>query len=186
MLYQNNVTECRRMANQVIDIKVRKSLKHKATMLQTIGMSYLFEDYEQGISHLYKAKKLYDEIADGKNGEIHSSINLHQIHWGKEPEDLKFDSEEPYDKHDIIYYLVKNKKVNEAKQLIESIDETRLSDRDLAFHFFSKGLVDRNLDFMYKSILQFKKIGNLFYIRLPLDELRKQGVNDLLLKTILT
>lgn len=186
MLHQNNVSECRRMANVVINLKARKSTIHKARMFHSIGLSYLFEDYEEGIKHLYKAKELYDDISYDNNGDIHSSINLHQIQWGKEPEMLRHDSEEPSDKHDIIYYFVKNKEIEKAIKLIESISAPNLSERDLAFHYFSRGLVDRNLDFMYKSILQFKKIGDMFYIRLPVNELRKQGVNDLLIKTILT
>lgn len=185
MLDQNEVKECRRMANQILNLSLTLSAAFKIQAIHAIGMSYLFENYELGLDYLYKAKKLYKSSSISTDGDIHSSINLHQIYWGKEPEDLKFYSQKTSDVLDVAFYRMMKKDVYEAKKTMKQVNENTLSQRDSAFYFYIKGILDDDTNYLYKSIMQFKQIGDKFYVQLPIKVLEKKGFNPLLIETIL-
>lgn len=185
MLDQNEVQECRRMANEILNLSLTLSPAFKIQAIHAIGMSYLYENYELGLDYLYKAKKLYTSSSISSDGDIHSSINLHQIYWGKEPEDLKFHSQKNSDILDVIYYHMLINDVNEAKKTMKQVNENTLSQRDSAFYFYVKGMLEDDMNYLYKSIMQFKQIGDKFYVQLPIKVLEKKGFNPLLIETIL-
>ncbi|UOE93788.1 AimR family lysis-lysogeny pheromone receptor [Alkalihalobacillus sp. LMS39] len=185
-LYKYEISDCRGMANEILHLNNQVDGLILVSTYHTLGMSYLFEDYDKGLLYLYKAKEMYRRRQEnGRDGDIHSSINLHQIIWNKEPEDLRFNSKKNADIHDIVhYYIMKNDYVK-ARQVLLTVNEAEISPRDNAFHFFYKGILEDNTDHFYKSIMLFKQVGNKLHLQLPLNELRKRGLNPLLLDTLL-
>lgn len=177
-LNKNKISECREMADRIITLS--DSRYGLAAIYQTKGISYLYEDYELGEELLKKAYDIYVEYPDKYNGDIHSSINLHRVFWGKDMFDMRIDGE-VFDKHDAIMHFVRIGDVSKAKEILNGIDEDDLSIRDIAFQNYSKGIIYRENCYLYEAIKSFKKIGDNYYVRLPIFELRKQGYdNDLL------
>ncbi|UOE93786.1 AimR family lysis-lysogeny pheromone receptor [Alkalihalobacillus sp. LMS39] len=185
MLDQNEIEECRRMANEILQLRKRVSLNFANNAYHCLGISYLFEDYDKGIYYLKKTRDLYRKMPQFPDSDIHSSINLHQMLWNREPEELRPNSNVIGDKHDIVFYFVHKHDFESAKEILFNIDESKISQRDSAFHFYLKGILEDDSDHLYKSIMLFKQIGNKFYIQLPINELKKKGMNPILLDTLL-
>ncbi|WP_026672346.1 AimR family lysis-lysogeny pheromone receptor [Alkalihalobacterium bogoriense] len=185
MLDQNEIQECRRMANEILHFQKRVSLNFANNAYHCLGISYLFEDYDKGIYYLKKTQDLYRKMPHFPDSDIHSSINLHQILWRREPEELRPTSKKTEDKHDIVLYYISKNEFIAAEEIMCNIEESTLSQRDSAFHFYYKGILEDNSDHLYKSIMLFKQIGNKFYIQLPINELKKKGMNPILLDTLL-
>ncbi|WP_026672347.1 AimR family lysis-lysogeny pheromone receptor [Alkalihalobacterium bogoriense] len=186
LLDQNVINECRRMANEILHLKSRVGPNFSINANHVLGISFLFEDYDKGLDYLYKTRELYrNRPKKGHDGDIHSSINLHQILWNREPEDLRPTSKKASDMHDIVHYYISKNEFVAANGILSNIEESELSQRDSAFHFYYKGILEDNSDHLYKSIMLFKQIGNKFYIQLPINELKKKGMNPILLDTLL-
>ncbi|UOE93787.1 AimR family lysis-lysogeny pheromone receptor [Alkalihalobacillus sp. LMS39] len=186
LLDQNEINECRRMANEILHLKDRVGPNFSINANHVLGISFLFEDYDKGLEYLYETKELYRKRpSNGHDGDIHSSINLHQIMWNREPEDLRPSSKKPSDIHDIAHYYISKNEFVLANEILSNIKESELSQRDSAFHFYYKGILEDDSDHLYKSIMLFKQIGNKFYIQLPINELKKKGMNPILLDTLL-
>ncbi|WP_026672348.1 AimR family lysis-lysogeny pheromone receptor [Alkalihalobacterium bogoriense] len=185
-LFKYEISECRRMIKEILQLQNRVHGLLLTSAYHTLGMSYLFEDYDKGLLYLYKTREMYrNRPATGGDGDIHSSINLHQIIWGKEPEDLRFNSKINADIHDIVHYYIMKDDFEKARQVFLTVNEAEISPRDNAFQFFYKGILEDNTDHFYKSIMLFKQVGNKLHLQLPLNELKKRGLNPLLLDTLL-
>ncbi|WP_026672350.1 AimR family lysis-lysogeny pheromone receptor [Alkalihalobacterium bogoriense] len=185
-LQRYEISESRRMANEILHLKDRIGQNFLINAYHVLGMSYLYEDYDQGLYYLYKTREMYiNRPATGRDGDIHSSINLHQILWGKEPEDLRFSSKKHADVHDIVHYYIMKNDFEKARQTLLQVNEAEISPRDNAFHFLYKGILEDSTDHFYKSIMLFKQIGDKLHCQLPINELKKKGLNSLLLDTLL-
>lgn len=185
-LFKYEISECRRMVKEILQLKNRVDVFYLTSAYHTLGMSYLFEDYDKGLLFLYKSREMYRKRQEtGSDGDIHSSINLHQIIWGKEPEDLRFNSKINADIHDIVHYYIMKDDYEKARQVLLTVNEAEISPRDNAFQFLYKGILEDNTDYFYKSIMLFKQVGNKLHLQLPLNELKKRGLNPLLLDTLL-
>ncbi|UOE93789.1 AimR family lysis-lysogeny pheromone receptor [Alkalihalobacillus sp. LMS39] len=185
LLNQDEISECRRMANEILRLKDRVGYNFLKNAYHVLGMSYLFEDYDKGIHYLYKTRELYKIHPFSYDGDLHSSINLHQILWGEEPEDLRFNSEKNLDIHDIVHYYIMKNDYAKARQTLLKVNEDEIKERDNAFHFLYKGILEDNTDHFYKSIMLFKQIGDKLHCQLPINELKKRGLNPLLIDTLL-
>ncbi|MCY8415485.1 hypothetical protein MOC73_03565, partial [Bacillus spizizenii] len=54
-------------------------------------------------------------------------------------------------------------------------------DNDYGIHFYLKGLAYQDKRYFYESIKHFKLSGDLFSVRLPLDQLREMGEDEQIL-----
>ena len=180
-LDKNELIKSRQLSFRLLEICNRPQTF--GAIYQNIGMTYLYEDYEKGEEYLQKALWYYRTHKIEKDGNIHSSLNIHRAYWRKPLFDKREDGE-VYDKHDVIMYYVRIGDKQKAIELLNTINEEELNIRDKAFHLYSRGIVYEDVKYFYESIKCFQKIGDRFYMNLPLEELRKLGIDERLLELI--
>lgn len=179
-LDKGRIEECRKLCHELLDMC--NDCYTEAIAYQTLGMSYLFESYNQGMDFLTNAKNRYQRNSGRSDGDIRNSINLHNVFWKKPIELIELKTTQ--DKHDTVMYFVNVGDISEATTILESINYDTLSDRDKAFHWYCKGLVTGEIDCYYESIRHFKRIGDKYYIKFPIIQLKNFGKNDTLLELI--
>lgn len=178
-LYNANTLKARELCTQILDRAVERSVLQST--FHTLGISYLFENFEKGLYYLEKANSYCDE--DEKSySDISSSINLHCLKW-KRP--IRLYGENHVSRlHEKVLSLYNRKDILAAEKLLKTIEEKSLSRRDRAFHLYLYGLVKKDKEWLIKSIMQYKAIGDKFYMEFPKSQLKLMGTENLVLEAI--
>lgn len=182
-LYNNDVETCRFYAHMVIENT--DSPYFRATAYHIMGRSFLFESYEEGLQNFKKALDYYEQSHRKKYQEyVLHNIKFLDSFWNR-ASGYKIDFDTNFLK-DFAYYEVKGGNKEKAKQLIGEVDFESLSSWSKGFYSYYKALVnDDNVDVFYDSVRYFYKSGDKFYIKLPLNELKRLGERESILRVFL-
>lgn len=183
-MHLNNIQEARKFAKMVLDNSTQESFRSLACL--QLGNSYLFESYEEGYLNLNKALLYSIKLQDGGNrlNDVKRSINFLQNYWHVEPEHLDFESNDVSDLHEIAFYYIRSNKHIEASNILNQIDKSKLTQYQLGFHYFYRGLLSRNENDFIDSIISFKNSSDRFYRQISLIELEKLGVSKKILEAL--
>lgn len=183
-MHQNNVSEAKRYAYLVLDNTTQENLRFLAYL--GLGNIYTFESLEKSIDYLNQARLIGKTLANNEPRmlEVERSLNFVRNYWGVQPEHINYQSENISDIHEVAFYYIRSGKIEEAKEILFNIDLDKLNPYNKGFHFFYRGLITNNKEDFYKSIFNFKEVGEVFYRNISLIELKKMGENPELLKAL--
>lgn len=180
-LHLNNIDTARKYAFMVLNNSTQDSFRSLAYL--QLGNSYILENYDIALDYLEKARIYAINLKDNENRltQVKRSINFLQNYWDKKPEWLDYKSEDISDKHEVAFYYIRGGNIKQALEILDSIDQNSITDYQLGFHFYLRGLINNDIDHFSKSVAHFKISGDKFYRSIPLIELKKLGVNDSIL-----
>jgi tetratricopeptide (TPR) repeat protein len=172
-LRKNEVDLARQQLNFIIDHCPNHS--YVASAYHTLGLSYLYEDYQKGIAALNKSLDLYRK-PNRKTlvFQIQRSIIFFNNYWGIDGRHLIF-SNHITDIHERAHFEIKRGCKEKAISILSKIDSHVLVSSEKGFYYYYKGLAQDNIDLLYKSIGAFKKIEDKFAAHMVRLELYRRG-----------
>jgi hypothetical protein len=172
-LRQNDVEQARAQAKNIIDHC--PTYLYVASAYQTLGLSYLYEEYENGMSALERSLQLYEENKNKSHMiNVKKSIIFFNNYFGKDKNYLIF-SNHNRDIHERAHFEIRKGNKKKAIDILNSIDSQSLSIQETGFYFFYKGLALDDVDLLFKSIEAFKKIEDKFAANMARLELHRRG-----------
>lgn len=170
MRIYDDVESTREYAKKVIELS--DSIIYKANANITLGLSYMFEDYEQSLNHFLKARELQQSI--GYNTEnSDSSIYFIRNIWNKneyKPTD-EFASE-------LAHFHINSGNIEEGLKILNTLKETPFT---LYYRWKATGDVTN----LYKSAKLLKLNWDKYYLnRLIRPALVRAGVEEVLIDVI--
>ncbi|GAA0353223.1 AimR family lysis-lysogeny pheromone receptor [Bacillus horti] len=179
-LYGNDIPKARHYSHLVIN---QHYFPHvKALAFHHLGHSYLFEDYKKANQYLSLAYKSF--IENNNETLAYSSqltLSFIQSYWRIE-RDFPFELKGHKEKTEYIYYLIQLRETDQAKQVMDEIDVKDLSNWSKGFYYYFQGLLSGEKDAFYHSVDYFRRAGDAFHRRLPIDELKRMNENAILIK----
>ncbi|ARJ76186.1 MULTISPECIES: AimR family lysis-lysogeny pheromone receptor [Bacillus] len=175
---QNNMTQARFYCSYGINVTNIDRLV--AYSYLTLGNTYLLDDYEKAKEY-YLAGLKHTENNPLAKLQLTRSLCFLENHWNQENFWLNPDSNEVTDIQEIAHYHIKKNNLQQAKEILENLEEQPNIHNDFGIHFYLKGLAYEDKRFFYESIKHFKLSGDLYSIRLPLDKLREMGEDEQIL-----
>ncbi|MEK5211775.1 AimR family lysis-lysogeny pheromone receptor [Bacillus sp. FSL R5-0603] len=169
---QNKMTQARFYCSYGINLKNIDRLVAYSCL--TMGNTYILDDYERAKEYFLKGLNHTDNNHLAEL-QLTRSLCFLENHWRKENFWLNPDSEETTDIQEIAHYHIKRNNLDYAKEILDYLEEIPSIDNDYGIHFYLKGLAYKDKRYFYKSIKHFKLSGDLFCVRLPLDQLREMG-----------
>ncbi|TCJ00478.1 hypothetical protein E0Y62_26715 [Cytobacillus praedii] len=112
------------------------------------------------------------------------SMNFLDNVWGKKPRYLDMNSKHVSDIHEVAFNLINEGQINQAIELLNTLDLDKLSFNQKGFHFYLKGLISKNIVDYCESVKNFKKSGDSYYRRLPLMQLKNLNVDDCIIEAM--
>jgi tetratricopeptide (TPR) repeat protein len=175
-LKKNEVDQARQQANFIINHCPNHS--YVASAYQTLGLSYLYEDYGKGISAIEQSLQIYLNL----NFKVHAvNVNRTKIfynnYWGVDGKHIIF-SNKGTDIKERAHFEVRRGNKEKALDILSRIDYDSLDSFELGFYFFYKGLTLDSVDLLYKSIEAFKKIQDKFTAHMVRIELYRLGERE--------
>lgn len=172
-LRKNEVDLARQQLIFIIDNCPNHS--YVASAYHTLGLSYLHEDYEKGMSALNKSLHLYRKL-NIKTYAFHlqRSIIFFNNYWSIDGKHLIF-SNHNTDIHERAHFEIKRGRKDKAINILSKIDSHVLGSQEKGFYYYYKGLAQDNIDLLYKSIGTFKKIEDKFAAHMVRLELYRRG-----------
>jgi transcriptional regulator with XRE-family HTH domain len=175
-LFFNGDTVTSRIASEKI---LRNKLISCAAFIGDVyyrmGMSYLFESPDMCLVYLNKSEKIFrcEGLLRRAKSIRENEIVFAEIYWGRAVyENLTNDSYR-------VFYLVSEGREEEAKGVLNILD------RDSPFTRLYSGMAHKDADMLLESLLLFKKTKNMFYAKLPLDQLKQYEEKSEIVKLIL-
>jgi len=181
LLHKGEVEKSREYAYYVINNQ-RENEEFPMIYLR-LGHSYTFEDFDKAKYYLECALKQSQNKLLPKKYAMRS-LNFLFNYWSKTPEYLDTESKEVEDVHEVVFYYINQNKLTEAEELINSINLDKLTDHQKGFHYYLRFKINNNVNYLYESLISFKKCGEHFYKNIPLIELKKMGMDDRLLQAL--
>jgi hypothetical protein len=178
-LHLDNVEEARRYGKVVLDNTTQESLRYLAYL--QLGNTYSFDSAEKALDYLNQARLICKELKNNehKMKQVERSISFVQNYWGLKPEYLKHDSVEIAELHEIAFFHIRNGEYEKSIKILDGI--TDMSDHQKGFHFFYRGIISKDKENFYQSVMHFKLSGEKFYRKISLIELEKLGENKIAL-----
>lgn len=172
-LSQNDVEQAREQAQFIIDYCSNYS--YVASSYHTLGLSYLYEDYEKGMDALEKGLK-YSQDYKKQNHmiEIRRGIFFFNNYWGINGKYILY-TNHLRDQYERAHFEFRRGNKEKAQVILKKIDIESLTLREKGYYFFYKGLALDNIDLFYKSMESFKKIEDKFAANMARLELYRQG-----------
>ncbi|WP_209124285.1 AimR family lysis-lysogeny pheromone receptor [Alkalihalobacillus sp. BA299] len=158
----------------------------KGIAFRSLGNSFIQSSMDFALEFLYKSKEKFLNLRHHVElTHTQRSINFAHCYWNK-PE--KFSRTSPYnaleEKQGYAFYLIKTKDFQEAETLLNEVKQEISNDFQLGFHYYYRGLLENSEKRYYESVTHFKKAGDYYYRNLPLLELKKLGVNKVVLDAL--
>lgn len=175
---QNKMTQARFYCSYGINVTNIDRLV--AYSYLTMGNTYLLDDYEKAKEY-YLAGLKHTENNPLAKLQLTRSLCFLENHWNKENFWLNPDSNEVTDIQEIAHYHIKKNNLQQAKEILENLEQQPNIHNDFGIHFYLKGLAYEDKRFFYESIKHFKLSGDLYSVRLPLDKLREMGEDEQIL-----
>jgi hypothetical protein len=181
LLHKGEIEKSREYAYYIINNQ--RENEQFPMIYMKLGNSYIFENFEKSKQYLMMG---YQQATNAPlvKKNIERSLNFLNNYWGYEPEYLDFESNEVEDIHEIVYYLINKNKLDEAKEKLLNINLDKLTEHQKGFHYYLRYKIDKNINHLYESLINFKKCGEHFYKNIVLIELKKIGLDDSLLKVL--
>jgi hypothetical protein len=181
LLHKGEVEKSREYAYYVISNQ--RENEEFPMIYMKLGNSYIFENFEKSKQYLMMGYKQATNAPLVKKN-IERSLNFLCNYWGYEAEYLNFESNEVEDIHEVIYYLINQNRLDEAKERLLNINLDKLTEHQKGFHYYLRYKLDKNINNLYESLINFKKCGEHFYKHIVLIELKRIGLDDSLLKVL--
>lgn len=181
-LYQNDIEKARMYSLKVIDQDVADHVKGIAYLY--LGESYLYEDYSKSKNYLNKAYQLFLETQreeSAKNAQL--SLSFLQSFW-KVDREFPFTLDSYNETTEYVFYLIQKGELDQASHLLKSIDVESIPDWNKGFYYYYKGLIENTESPFHHSIKWFKKTENAFHLMLPIQELKRLEVDEVLLEIL--
>ena len=157
----DNREEARKLSRELINLNVSK--KYTAYAYHTIGLSYLYESYDEGIKHLNRSISIYEEVDSPTSksdiAQVEDTKELFAAVWNKKI-DYKI---EMYYK---LYIAYQGEKVDSVSTI-----------HDVAFKLLIEGIQDQSLNLLMNSLIEFVKRGDKFQANLTKIALNRLGYN---------
>lgn len=176
-----DLEEARECCSNIVNSTENNSLKAWACL--HVGNTYLLTDYKRSKEYLNKGIS-YSYINYRVKKNIKRSLNFLENYWGNEPPYLNFESEEPSDRHEVIYYYINNDQIVKGFQLLHKLPIDCYTPNELAFYYYLKGLVTNNMNDYIESAKNFKKCGDIYFRQLPLQKLQEFGIQDSIIRLL--
>lgn len=169
---QDKPEEAREKALEVLSLNVGDTFNAYANYV--IGCSYFYTSFEKANQYLNLSKTTYEKIGrtEAKN-DIIDNIEKLEILWNK-TEDRFFVTYE-----NKLFNMIKNG--NDVTEQLEA-NKGKINE---AFYNYLMGLVKNDTNLLTLSMIQYSKKGDSFWARLPMIELKKNGVHEMLLNELL-
>ncbi|MFV8829202.1 AimR family lysis-lysogeny pheromone receptor [Alkalihalobacterium sp. APHAB7] len=183
-LHLNKLEKCRAYGKIILENAVTE--KAKGVAFRNIGNSFILSNLDLATTNINKSKEIFLKLHQHTElTKSQRSLNFAYCYWNK-PE--YFSRTSPYNVadeiHGYIYYLIKRNHVQEAYSTLQKVKKEISNDFQLAFHYYYKGLLKKDEDFFVESVTHFKKAGDYYYRTLPIIELKKLGVNKVILEAL--
>jgi hypothetical protein len=168
------VEQCRRYANIVIDSNANKFRKANAYL--TLSYTYLFENYDTSIKLLLRSKELSVESGNVDKALLieNKSIAFAKCYWSKDLESVQTNNEAEQ-----AHLAIRRGNKELAISILNKIEQ------HTGFTKYYLGIATGKEQYLYESIAMFKEQGDLFFINLPLIELKRRGVSEYILQAII-
>lgn len=170
---------CQRILNdiKIADFRIRAYLH--------FGNSFIMESYEKSVSYLNKGLEIAKDYCDNMIIQLKRSINAASNYWMKETPHIDHISNHPSDLHEYAHSEINKNNLIKAKKILDSIKQEDMSENEKGFHFYLCGLITKEIDDFSLSIIHFKKSNDSHFIKMPILELQKMGINKMLLNALL-
>ncbi len=154
-------------ANKIIDEAT--SFGYRVHAFNTIGLSYIFDDYDLALSYIQKARDLFKK----RESECGSALRLIESNmmflknvWNRHD-----DVPDTHDQSEIAHYLIKNGKGKEGLEILDKIEPT-------AFRLFYRWLATDNKEDLYSAVEKFRQNKDFFFLeKLALPALISTGID---------
>lgn len=169
-LYKFNNKELARIyANEIISANLSAAFNANATYL--LGMSYLFDNYDECLGNILKHRELLKETGRHKEIKIVDENDLPFINniWKKHSEQPKTN-----DISEIAHYEAL---VGDRKLALELVDRSIEKDGTSGFKLYYKALATNDKSLFMQSLIYFiSKKGDRFFANLPYEHLKGDPV----------
>lgn len=139
-----------------------------------IGNSYMLTDYKTAKDNFLSGLK-FAKPGDNHYKQLIRSLSFLENYWENDHKYTDFQSGCTEDVHEQAFYWIKRNEHEKALNLLNGMDRSALSNGQLAFHYFYRGLISSDKSDFYNSIKYFKLSGDKFFVECPLRELNKLG-----------
>jgi hypothetical protein len=180
MFHEGDLESCRKYA-QTGALHTRIG-NMKSLFSLYVGNSYIYDNYNLAKTNFLRGLEQSKEGSYQRN-EIKRSLNFLGNLWKKEI-DLNLSSKEISDVHEVIYSYVNKGNTNYAIMLLNSMDKKDMTESQLGFHFYLRGLATGKEEHYIQSIDHFRESGNKFYLKLPLLKLEQSGYNQRVIRSL--
>jgi succinate dehydrogenase flavin-adding protein (antitoxin of CptAB toxin-antitoxin module) len=172
-LRKNKVELARQELYFIIDYCPNHS--YIASAYHTLGLSYLYEDNQKGMSALNTSLHLYKKLSN-KMCVFHlqRSIIFFNNYWGVDSNHIIF-SNHNTDIHERAHFEIRRGCKEKAIDILSKIDSHALASQEKGFYYYYKALAQDDIDLLYKSIGFFKKIEDRFTAHMVRLELYRRG-----------
>ncbi|GAA0381509.1 AimR family lysis-lysogeny pheromone receptor [Bacillus horti] len=174
--YSNNLEKSRQYSYSIIGQDFIDYAK--TTAFNSLGLTYMLEDYERAKDYFTKAINYaitFNHSVYLKSARL--NLSFLQSFYG-----IKSDFSESIDDHvtlaNYIYHLIQKGEHSLAREHLDQIDYENLTELDKGFYFYYNGLLKNDSSTFYESVEAFLNAENYFYVQLPLLELQKLGENE--------
>jgi hypothetical protein len=169
----NEIEEAREQIHMIIN--QCPTYLYVASAYHTLGLSYLYEDYDKGVEALEKSIKQFEILnKKGHIVDVKRSIIFFNNYWGVDKNNLIY-SNQNRDIQERAHFEIRKGNIEKAKEILDTIDFYSLSVEENGFYYFYKGLALDSIDLLYKSIEAFKKIEDKFAANMARLELYRRG-----------
>jgi DNA-binding Xre family transcriptional regulator len=169
--YHSNSVAARIYCEKVLEYDIAENLNANAYFNK--GLSYITEDFDKCVFNYRKCLEYYERI--GRQAvieDMRQQIEFAHIIWDKK---IKFTSE--------LHGLMNEVKLGRADHTV--LDPFKSTDTT-PYIFYIKGIALNDIEYLSRSLHQFRKKGDLFRARLPGIELAKRGLSELILQEALS
>jgi transcriptional regulator with XRE-family HTH domain len=183
-LYLNNVEEAINRLNDLLEMDIDQ--KKKGHIYHALGLCYFKTNPALSFNYLYKSKEIFRDYDDNLEMiNVQNTINFISCYSGQLQHFCDLDIENIEHKSNIIFKLIRENKVEEAFDFIQTIvKENKLSLNNEGFINYYLGLITGEQRYFYVSATYFNKCNDKLFCSLPCDELKKEGVDDYILNSI--
>lgn len=172
-LRENNVDKAREEAQFIIDNCSYNS--YVISSYHTLGISFLYEDYEKGMTALETGLKLSLHHKQKRHmNELRRGIIFFNNYWEIDGKYILF-TNQLRDHTERAHFELRRGNRAKAQEIIEKVDLHSLTLNEQGYYFFYKGLASDNIDFFFKSIESFKKTEDKFFSNMARLELYRRG-----------
>ena len=156
---------------------IERSMNDRFTsiFLLTIGNSYIFENYDVASKILKKSYIISPEGSYQKKQVKRSLMFLNNV-WKKDIA-LECESLDPEDIHEEVFRLINKNNKEDAQEAFNKISVDDLNENQLAYNHYFRYLLTGEDKYLFQSVKSFMKNDDHFFIKLPMKELEKIGVN---------